>query len=245
MVRFILSVILIIIFFITTIPMWLVEFIIGKFDKKKKDIIALRMVQFVFKGVLFFSGTTTTVIGMDNIPKDEPVLFVGNHRGIFDVVVAYSKMPYRTGYVAKKELEKIPFLNIWMRLVNCLFLDRHDIKNGMKTILQGIEYVKDGISITIFPEGTRSEGDGLLPFKEGSLKIAEKTGCKIIPMVQNNTEYCFEKQKPRVRKTHTVLEFCEPIDVASLSKEEKKFLGAYVQKIIEDKYQENKKYLNA
>ena len=77
-------------------------------------------------------------------------------------------------------------------------VDVNDIRNGMKTILQGVDYVKDGISITIFPEGTRSEGDGLLPFKEGSLKIAEKTGCKIIPMVQNNTECCFEKQKPRV-----------------------------------------------
>ena len=245
MVRFILAIILIIFFFITTIPMWLVEFIIGKFNKKRRDIIALRMVQFVFKGILFISSTKTTVIGMDRIPKDEAVLFVGNHRSIFDVVIAYSRVENLTGYVAKKELEKIPFLNIWMRFVNCLFLDRHDIRNGMKTILQGVEHVKNGISITIFPEGTRSEGDGLLPFKEGSLKIAEKTGCKIIPMVQNNTEYCFEKQKPRVRKTHTVLEFCEPIDVATLTKEEKKFLGAYVQKIIEDKYQENKKYINA
>jgi 1-acyl-sn-glycerol-3-phosphate acyltransferase len=60
-------------------------------------------------------------------------------------------------------------------------------------------------------------------------------------MVQNNTEMCFEHQFPRVRKTHTVLEFCDPIDLDTLSKEDKKFLSAYVQKIIEEKYEANKK----
>ena len=111
----------------------------------------------------------------------------------------------------------------------------------MQTILTGIEYIKQGVSIVIFPEGTRNTQEtGMLPFKEGSLKFAEKTGCKIIPMVQNNTESCFEKQAPRIKRTHTVLEFCTPIDIKTLTKEEKKFLGAYVQNIIKNKYEENK-----
>lgn len=241
MIRFILAVLFLVFFFITSIPLLLVEWIIGKFNKRAKDMSSLRIVQFVLKGVLFIAGTQTTVIGLDRIPKDEAVLFVGNHRSIFDVVVSYSKMPNLTGFIGKKELIKVPFLNIWMKNVNCLFLDRHNIKEGLKTMLTGIDRVRDGISMTIFPEGTRSETEDMLPFKEGSLKIAEKTGCKIIPMVQNNTEACFENQSPRVRRAHTVLEFCEPVDVSQLTKEEKKFLGAYVQKIIATKYQENMK----
>lgn len=241
MIRFILAVLFLVFFFITSIPLLLVEWIIGKFNKRAKDISSLRIVQFILKGVLFISGTRTTVIGLDRIPKGEAVLFVGNHRSIFDVVVAYAKMPNLTGFIGKKELIKVPFLNIWMKNVNCLFLDRHNIKEGLKTMLTGIDMVRNGISMTIFPEGTRSETEEMLPFKEGSLKIAEKTGCKIIPMVQNNTEACFEKQSPRVRRAHTVLEFCEPVDVSQLTKEEKKFLGAYVQKIIAAKYQENLK----
>lgn len=237
MIRLILVILFLIIFFILSIPMWIIEWIIGKFNKKAKDISSLRIVQFAFKCILFICGTKTTVIGMENIPKDEPVLFVGNHRGIFDVLIPYSRMPRATGFVAKKELEKIPGLNIWMRYLHCLFLDRDNMKEGLKTILKGIDLVKnDGISIAIFPEGTRSKGPDMLPFKEGSLKIAEKSGCKIVPMVQKNTRSIFEEQFPLLRKAKTVLEFGTPIDISTLDKDTRKFLGAYVQNIIKEMY---------
>lgn len=242
MIRFITCILFIVVFLIWSIPMFLVELIIGLFSRKARDYSSLRIVQWGFKVVRFIGGIKTTVIGYDKIPKNEPVLFVGNHRSIFDVVIAYSMMPNLTGFVSKKEMEKVPLLSIWMRFIYCLFLDRKDIKKGMKTVLVGIDYIKSGVSIVVFPEGTRNTQDsGLLPFKAGSLKFAEKTGCKIVPMVQNNTEMCFENQFPRVRKTHTVLEFCDPIDLDTLSKEDKKFLSVYVQKIIEEKYEENKK----
>jgi len=128
-----------------------------------------------------------------------------------------------------------------MRFVYCLFLDRDNLKEGLKTILQGIEYIKRGISIVIFPEGTRNTfEDGMLPFKEGSLKFAEKSGCLIIPMVQNNTGECLEKHMPWIRKAHTVIEFCEPVDIKLLDKEDKKHVAAYVQKIMEGVYEKNK-----
>jgi len=73
------------------------------------------------------------------------------------------------------------------------------------------------------------------------MKIAEKSGCKIIPMVQNNTASIWENQAPRVKKAHTVLEFAKPIDVNSLSKEERKFLGAYVRDRIQEIYEKNQK----
>ena len=245
MIRFVLAICFVVFFLITSLPVFLVELIIGKFNRKKRDYSSLRIVQFAFKVLLFISGTKTKVIGYDKIPKDEAVLFVGNHRSFFDVVIAYAKMPNLTGFVSKKELAKVPLLSTWMRLLYCLFLDRHDIKAGFKTILQGIEYIKSGISIVIFPEGTRNTMEnGMLPFKEGSLKFAEKTGCKIIPMVQNNTEKCFESQFPRIRKTHTVLEFADPIDISTLTKEEKKFLGSHVQRIMEDIYEKNKKMIH-
>ena len=239
--RTILVVLFLVIYFIVSIPLFGIEWIIGKFNPHARDISSLRIVQFGFKGVLFFSGTKTTVIGMEKIPKDEAVLFVGNHKSYFDVVISYSRMPGLTGFVAKKEIEKVPFLRVWMRYVKCLFLDRDNIKEGLKTILKGIEQIKQGISIVIFPEGTRNTfEDGMLPFHEGSFKFAEKSGCKIVPMVQNNTGNCLELHSPWIKKTHTVLEFCDPIDISTLSKEERKFIGAYVQKLIEEKYEKNK-----
>lgn len=106
-------------------------------------------------------------------------------------------MKPRTGFVAKKEIEKVPLLNIWMRYLYCLFLDRKNMKEGLKTILTGIDYLKAGTSIVIFPEGTRNKSiDGVLPFHAGSFKLAEKSGCRIIPMVQNNTAAALEDHLP-------------------------------------------------
>ena len=92
-----------------------------------------------------------TVIGEENVP-DEPVLFIGNHRSFFDILLTYSRCKRLTGYVAKDSMEKIPLLSTWMRYLYCLFLNRENPKEGLKTILQAIEYVKKGISICIFPE---------------------------------------------------------------------------------------------
>jgi len=101
-------------------------------------------------------------------------------------------------------------------------------------VLNGIEKIKSGISIFIFPEGTRNTTDDLmLPFKEGSVKMAEKTGCLIIPVAISGTAEVFERQKPRVVPGKVILEYGEPIDPKALTKEDKKFLGAYCQKKIE------------
>lgn len=239
MIRFILVVIFLIMYGIFSLFALPIEWLIGKINKRAKDRSSLRIVQGAFKIVRFLSGAKTTVIGLERIPKDEPVLFVGNHQSYFDIIISYSLMPRLTGYVAKKEIEKIPLLRTWMKYLYCLFLDRDDIREGMKTIVQGIEYIKNDISIAIFPEGTTSKDGVLLPFHEGSLKFAEKSGCKIVPMVQNNTRFLWEMQKPKIRKTRTVLEFCEPIDVKELSKEERKHLGSHIKQIIEEVYTKN------
>ena len=92
--------------------------------------------------------------------------------------------------MAKAEMRKIPLLSDWMRYLHCLFLDRKDIKKGLKTILEGVEKIKSGISICIFPEGTRNRNEDeleLLPFHEGSFKLATKTNCPIVPIALNNT----------------------------------------------------------
>ena len=241
MIRFVLVALYLLIFFIISIPMFFIEWIIGKFNHKAKSISSLRIVQITFKIILFLCGTKTTIIGWENVPKDEPALFVGNHRSIFDVVIAYSMMPGLTGFVSKKEMNKIPFVRVWMRYLNCLFLDRDNIKEGLKTILKGIELIKkDKISISIFPEGTRNKDDGVKPFKEGSFKFAEKSGCKIIPMSQNNTESIFEKQFPRIKRAHTIIEFGKPILMNELNKDERKVIGLYTNKIISEMYEKNK-----
>ena len=240
MIRFICVVVFLILFLILTIPVFFIEWLIGKFNRNARDYSCLRIVQWGFKAILKVTGVHTTVIGFENIP-DEPVLFIGNHRSFFDILLTYSRCPRLTGYVAKKEMEKIPLLSTWMRFVYCLFLDRENPKEGLKTILQAIDYVKQGISICIFPEGTRNKGEELsmLPFKEGAFKIAAKTGCAIVPISMNNTAAIFENQFPRIKKVNVVVEYGTPTYPKDLAPEDKKHIGAYVQNIIQETINKN------
>ena len=107
--------------------------------------------------------------------------------------------------------------------------------------MTAIEKVKSGISICIFPEGTRNRvNDTFMEFHEGSFKIAEKTGCPIIPMSINNSAQIFEDHIPKIKKAHVVLEYGKPIYPAELSKEDRKHLGVYTQNIIKETYFKNK-----
>lgn len=136
---------------------------------------------------------------------------------------------------------KVPVLRLWMKRVHCLFLNRTNIKEGLKTILAAIDKVKQGISIYIFPEGTRNHNpDTLMEFKEGSFKIAEKSGCLIIPVTFVNASQIYEAHRPFVKKAKVVIEYGAPIDMKELDKETRKHIGVYVRGIIAETYQRNK-----
>ena len=240
MIRLIFVVLFLILFLILSLPVMLVEWIIGKVNPNLRDYSSLRIVQWAFKVILLLAGVDVTVIGEEHIP-DEPVLYIGNHRSFFDVPITYSRCRRLTGFVSKKELEKVPLLSNWMRFLYCLFLDRDNVRSGLKTLLTAIEQVKNGISIFIFPEGTRNKGEELsvLPFHDGSFKIAEKTGCPVIPVSINNSVQIFEAHFPIIRKTHVVLEYGEPIYPNTLDKEAKKQLGIYCHDLIEATIKKN------
>ncbi len=235
----ILIVLFLLLFFIISIPLFLFEIILGKINPHWKIKSSQTIVVAAFKFILFFCGIKKTVIGLENIPKDQAVLYVSNHRSYFDILVGYTSVPTLTGFVAKKEMKKIPFIRVWMKYLNCLFLDRDNIKEGLKTVLQGIDLINQGYSIFIAPEGTRSQSSDMLPFKEGSLKMAEKTGCAIIPVSLSNTDGAFEKQAPWVKKAHVVIEFGEPIYTKELDPQDRKFIGSYVQNIIRETLKKN------
>ena len=240
MIRFLGVVIFLVTYLILSIPVFFIEYIIGLFNRKARDYSSLRLVQWGFKVVTKISGVELTVIGEENIP-DEAVLFIGNHRSFFDIILTYSRCKRLTGYVSKKEVEKVPLLSTWMRFLYCLFLDRSNLRAGLNTILQAIEYVKQGISICIFPEGTRNKGEelSLLPFHEGSFKIADKTGCAVVPISINNTAEIFENHFPRIKKTHVIIEYGTPVYPKDLDKETRKHMGAYFHGIIQETIKKN------
>lgn len=227
------------------IPVLIVFCLMGKVEKWKyaSDLGALRLVQWAFKCMLWIAGTKQIVIGEENVPKGQPVLYIPNHKSYFDILLIYSRVPGLTGFIAKDSMKKFYLLRDWMKKLYCLFLNRENPREGLKTILQGIEYVKQGVSICIFPEGTRNRGKEMMTFKEGSLKIAEKTGCLIVPVALTNTAEIFENHAPWMRPCKVVIEYGTPIDPKALSKEEQKHLGAYCREKIQEMLDKNEKLI--
>ena len=169
MIRLLLAAIAIVLYLVLTFPV--LCFLEKKAKKNPEEAgwKSFSMVRWIFKK----SADRRDHIrgaGLENIPTDRAVLYVGNHRSYFDILVGYTTVPGLLGFVAKKEMLKIPLLSQWMVQVNCLFMDRQNVKEGLKTILQGIEKIKRGVSIWIFPEaretGTRKKRIFCLSRKE-------------------------------------------------------------------------------
>ena len=237
MIRLILVAVFLVLFLVLGIPLLLIEWVIGKFNQRAKDISSLRIVQWAFKVILFLAGTKVVIKGEENVPKNEPVLYVGNHRSYFDIVITYSRVPDLTGYIAKKEMLRWPLLVNWMKNLHCLFLDRRDVKQGLKTILTAIDKVKAGISICIFPEGTRNRvNDTFMEFHEGSFKVASKSGCAVVPMAIYNSAAIFEDHIPWIRKTTVIVEYGKPFYIKDLPRETQKRVGAYSRDLIMENY---------
>lgn len=242
MIRFVLIVVFLALFLVLSLPLLLVFFIMNKIRPGLADRPALSVVQFMFRFFLGISGTKVTILGQENIPRDQAVLYIGNHRSDFDILLTYANVPGLTGFVAKKEMLKVPILSYWMKLVHCLFLDRTDLRQGMQTILNAIEEVKKGISIVIYPEGTRNRNESeldFLEFHEGSFKIASRAKCPIIPVAITNSAQIWEAHKPAVRPCHVIMEFGEPIYPGEMTRQEQKMVPAYTRDLLVEMVKKN------
>ena len=146
------------------------------------------------KTLVKISGADVTVIGEENIPAG-PVLFVANHEGNFDIPILLSGLKKPFGFISKIEVTKIPIVHKWMEVMNCVFMDRKDRRQSIKAIRQGIEVLKNGHSIVVFPEGTRSKGGPVQEFKAGSLRLGTDAHVPIVPVAIKGTSTIMEKNK--------------------------------------------------
>lgn len=129
------------------------------------------------------------VTGMELLPK-EKFLLVSNHRSALDPIIQMGVLrKYRIGFVAKKELFKIPVIGKIMHKCFCLALDRDNLRAGARMMVQAAGHIQSQTAaIGIYPEGTRGHGNELLPFKNGVFKIAQRAGCPIVIAVIRNSE---------------------------------------------------------
>lgn len=240
MIRLILIILLIPIIAIYTIFDCMITFFIERIFNNKLLKYRMNFVKLVFKVVVLFAGVNATIIGLENLEalsNEKSYYIISNHRGFCDVVRGYLLFDNITGIVAKKELEKIPLLSYWMKKINCVFLDRYDLRDGVRMVVDCIKNINDGISMWIFPEGTRCKSknpEDLLEFKSGAFKVAEKTNCYILPIAFKNTEYVFENQSPFVKATKIFINIGKAYKISELNEDEKKDIGYYNQRIVKN-----------
>lgn len=181
------------------------------------------------------SGATVKVFGEENIPPDQGVLFVSNHQGNFDIALFMAYIDKPKGYIAKVELKKIPLLRTWMSYMNCIFMDRGDMRQSAKAILEGIELLKRGHSLVLFPEGTRSRGNQMGNFKAGSFKLATKSKVPIVPVTINGSYKLMEQNGGKVKPASVEIHIHPMVETDSLTKEEEIALPSKIKTIIESK----------
>ncbi len=238
MIRAFLDILIFIIFMLLTIPIKLVVLLLrrtGHYDAGNR--LAFRTVRLLFLPLKAASGVKLIVRGSEYLPteSDDGVLFVGNHCSYFDIILSACVFKTCTGYIGKKELGRMPLLNSWMLAIGCVFLDRNDPKDGIRMVQKAGEHIANRNSMVIFPEGTRNrnEKESLVgEFHQGSLRIAQKYGCKVIPMAITGSADIFEKHFPLIKSGKVIIEFAPPIDTASMERSEQKHLAAMTHDII-------------
>lgn len=184
---------------------------------------------------LKISGGDFRVLGRENIPPEpRACVFIGNHQSDFDIAMITGLTDKPLSFVAKIEMKRVPLLRDWMELLNCVFMDRQSPRQSMEAILEGIRLVKGGISMVIYPEGTRSKDGVVREFKAGSFKLATKAGAPIVPVAVEGSYKLFEGNSRLIRPARVWMSFLPAIETAGLTKEELTALPERVEGMIRD-----------
>lgn len=184
-------------------------------------------------GIMERTGSSISITGLEKLPEG-PILFVSNHEGNFDIPVLLSTIPKPFGFISKKEVKKLPIIPMYMEQMNCVFLDRTDRRSALKSITDTVEKLKEGHSILIFPEGTRSKGEGMGEFKSGFMRIAKDAGVPILPIAIHGTSDIMEKNNNKVLPADVSVQVLDPIWAETIRELDSKQAISLVQSRIEE-----------
>lgn len=178
--------------------------------------------------------------GVEKLPEKDGFIFFPNHQGLYDVLAIMEVCPRPFSVVNKMEVANIPFLKQVFQCLKALSIDRDDVRQGMKVILQVAEEVKNGRNYLIFPEGTRSKDpNNVHEFKGGSFKSATKAKCPIIPVALIDSYKSFDTNS--IKKLTVQVHFLEPILYEEYKDMKTVEIASMVRKRIEDTIREFEK----
>ncbi len=170
--------------------------------------------------ILALAGVRVRVRGRENISNSGPVIFLSNHQGAFDIPVLQGYIPFQFRWIAKKSLFSIPVVGWSMTLAGYIGIERENSKKAFKGLLRAAEKIKNGTSVLVFPEGTRSTTGSLLPFKKGAFLLAKKSGVDIVPLAVEGTKDIMKKGSLMVAPAHATVSIGKPFSTKGKTEEE-------------------------
>ncbi len=164
----------------TSVVPFVLYFLLFPF-RSSRDALARAFAYVYSRSAIFFTGSKYQIEGKENLPEGS-FLAVANHQNVLDIPVIICAIPQKIGFIAKKELFKVPMLAMWMRLLGCVCLDRANGRKSALAVQKGVKKLLLGYNLLVFPEGTRSKDGKIKRFKPGSVKMALLAGVPIVPI---------------------------------------------------------------
>ena len=191
------------------------------------------MLKYIDRRANWGGRITIDAHGVENIPEKDGFVFYPNHQGLYDVLAIMEPCPRPFSVVMKKEVANVPFLKQVFACMKAIALDREDVRQAMRVMLEVAEEVKKGRAYLIFPEGTRSKmGNRLLDFKGGSFKCAMKAKCPIVPVALIDSYKSFDTNS--IEKLTVQVYYLKPLMYEEYKDMKSTEIAALVKKRIED-----------
>ena len=216
---------------IVSSPIAIVFWLLDSLGVRNVRLVAGAFVRRWSRTILRALGVRAVVSGLGAIPKDERICYVANHQGDLDIVLILAYMPGCVGFITKSQAAWMPFLNLWIFAIGGVFINRRNIRSARGSIERGIRRIRSGAGMAIFPEGTRSRGPQMGPFRNGSFKLATRAEATIVPLAIQGTYKVWEERK-KIVPSDVYLSVGEPIRTQGMSAEERKTLPELVRRRI-------------
>lgn len=217
---------------VLTLPLMIPALILMSFGYQKLAFRYLNRMGKAYAKLFFWViRVRVEVTGLENLPGSNNICFVSNHQGLMDIPLITGYIPRTVGFIAKKELGRIPIMNIWLRALNCVLIDRSNPRSTIKTIDRSIRQIQKGHAMVIFPEGTRSRMHQMASFKPGAFKLVAGADAFAVPLTINNTYKVLEETKT-IKAYPISLTIHPAIDVKQLSAGEKAKLHEIIEETI-------------
>ncbi len=219
---------------VTTIIASIAVIIATIFDPKGNS--PLKVTKIWGAGLLKSIGVKTEVHGLENLESHRPCIYAANHQSAFDIFVLLAVLPPTVRFLAKKELFAIPLFGPALGRAGNLPVDRSNRQTAMKSINRAAQAVREGSSIIIFPEGTRSTTSEMLPFKKGGFVLAIKSGQPIVPVSISGARAILPRGWGRVHSGPIKVVFGRPIPTETYKSKNKDALMALLREAIASNY---------